>query len=143
MKRKDIDYTIWQIIFALLILLACCAMSGCKSVKYVPVTTVLTDTTYISKEKWDSIYVLDSVFIHEKGETLLIEKTKYKYIERVLHDTIYKERKDSVAVPYPVEKELTWSQRTAIKFFPWLLVASGVMMLGIFRNPILKIMKKL
>ena len=118
-------------------------VTGCRTKRYVPMETVRTDTAYVSKEKWDSIYVLDRIFVHEKGETLLIEKTKYKYIERVLHDTLYKVRTDSIAVPYSVEKSLTWSQRTAIKFFPWLLLACGGLVLSIFRTPILKLMRKL
>ena len=111
------------------------ALTSCKT-KYLPVETIRVDTTYISTEKWDSIYVLDSVFVRERGETLLIEKTKYKYIERVLRDTMYKERIDSVAVPYPVEKELTWWQGTCIKWFPWLLFVLLVIGLYVFRKPL-------
>lgn len=136
--------TLFLWLMGIAVLLMCCAaLSGCRSVEYVPVETVRTDTTYISKDKWDSIYVLDSVFVHEKGETLLVEKTRYKYIERVLHDTLYRERRDSVAVPYPVEKRLTWRQHTAIKFFPWLLALCTGMAVYVFRKPILSVMKKL
>lgn len=117
--------------------------TSCKTIKYVPVETVKTDTTYINKEKWDSIYVHDSVFVHERGETLFVEKTKYKYIERVLRDTVYKSRIDSIQIPYPVEKPLTWAQHTAIKFFPWLLVAVTALLVWTFRKPLARLLKLL
>jgi hypothetical protein len=59
----------------------------------------------------------DSVFIkqYERGETVFVEKERWhtRYQDRLLMDTMYVSRMDSVPVPYPVEvkveKELsTW-----------------------------------
>lgn len=136
MTPKDKRDIILFIVLTIIIVLACCS---CKSVQYVPVETVMTDTMYVSKEKTDSIYVLDSVFVREKGDTLLIEKTKLKYIERILHDTIYKSKTDSIAVPYPVEQPLTWWQGTKIKFFPWLVVMCVGLLGWVCRKPIGKL----
>ena len=81
---------------------------SCRTVKYVPVETIKVDTTYINKLQRDSIYMLDSVYVKEKGDTVLIEKYKYLYRDKLVRDTMYISKADSIQVPYPVEKELTW-----------------------------------
>ena len=97
-------------IFPLIILLAS-AIWSCRSVKYVPVEVVKTDTTYINKVQRDSIYQLDSIYIRDKGDTVLITKTKYIYRDKLIRDTVFVSRADSVQVPYPVERQLTrWEQ---------------------------------
>lgn len=84
---------------------------SCRTVKYVPVETIKVDTTYINKLQRDSIYMLDSVYVREKGDTVLIEKYKYLYRDKLVRDTLYIAKADSIQVPYPVEKELTkWQQ---------------------------------
>lgn len=84
---------------------------SCRTVKYVPVETIKVDTTYINKLQRDSIYMLDSVYVKEKGDTVLIEKYKYLYRDKLVRDTMYISKVDSIQVPYPVEKELTrWQQ---------------------------------
>lgn len=86
-------------------------INSCRTVKYVPVETVKVDTTYINKLQRDSIYMLDSVYVKEKGDTVLIEKYKYLYRDKLVRDTLYMAKTDSIQVPYPVEKELTrWQQ---------------------------------
>jgi hypothetical protein len=42
-------------------------------------------------------------------------------------DTVLKT--DSVAVPYPVEKELSWWERQKIAFGEWVFVGMGVLLL--------------
>lgn len=93
--------------FMCLLLVIC----SCRTVKYVPVETVKVDTTYINKLQRDSIYMLDSVYVKEKGDTVLIEKYKYLYRDKLVRDTMFISKVDSIQVPYPVEKELTrWQQ---------------------------------
>lgn len=139
MKKANKRDLAFAIVCIIIIALLCCS---CKT-KYVMVESVRTDTTYINKVQYDSIWQHDSIYLHEyeRGETIFIEKTKWltKYKEKQVHDTLIHERVDSIAVPYPVEKDLKWRQRTAIKFFPWLL-AGFVGLLGwTFRKPIKKI----
>ena len=82
-------------------------LCSCKHIEYVSVPEVHTDTLYISKTQHDSVYVKDSVYLHEytKGDTIFIEKMQWhtKWRERLLTDTIYRSKVDSVAVPYPVQ----------------------------------------
>lgn len=98
------------IIYILTILLAS-AICSCRSVEYVPRKTIKHDTTYINKLIKDSIYLKDSVYIHSKNDTVFIEKYKYQYIDKVVRDTSYVVKSDTISVPYPVEKKLTrWQQ---------------------------------
>lgn len=101
---------------------------SCRTVKYVPVETVKVDTTYINKLQRDSIYMLDSVYVKEKGDTVLIEKYKYLYRDKLVRDTLYMAKTDSIQVPYPVEKELSQWQKICIKLGGW---AFAVIIIGI------------
>ena len=100
--------------FCLIALIAMC--SSCTTIKVVTVEPVKTDTLRITKQQRDSIYLHDSTYIREKGDTLLIERWHTQYRERLRIDTMYQHSVDSVPVPYPVEVEverrLSWWQRT-------------------------------
>lgn len=95
-------------ILATLLLLA---VWSCRTTEYVPVEVIKSDTTYINKVLRDSIYQLDSIYILDRGDTVLITKTKYLYRDKLIHDTVYASKTDSVQVPYPVERQFTrWEQ---------------------------------
>lgn len=101
---------------------------SCRTVKYVPVETIKVDTTYINKLQRDSIYMLDSVYVKEKGDTFFIEKYKYIYRDKLVRDTLYMAKTDSIQVPYPVEKELTRWQQFRLDVGGW---AIGIICIGI------------
>lgn len=87
-------------------------LGSCRSVKYIPVETIKHDSIYITNHQKDSVYIHDSIFQKEKGDTLILEKWHTKYVEKQVHDTAYIEKLDSVYVPYPIEKELSkWEKR--------------------------------
>lgn len=87
--------------------LVCCSLCGCKSIQYVPVETIKTDSIYISKVLVDSVYTRDSVYLEAKGDTIFKQEFKYIYKYKSLIDTIYSIQVDSIRVPYPVEKQLS------------------------------------
>lgn len=103
----------WVVLIMLVLLFA-----GCKT-RTVVVETVRTDTTYITKHQRDSIWLHDSIYMHEyqKGDTVFMLRDRWhtKYIESIKHDTTYIAKADSVPVPYPVEvkvpRELNWWQK--------------------------------
>ena len=111
---------------------------GCTSVKYVPVESVKTDTVYQSSVKRDSVYLHDSVYVREwmNGDTVFRDRDRWrtKYVLKEVHDTLYQSRVDSVAVPYPVEKELTWWQRQKIEFGELaMLIMAGLLCFVVMR----------
>lgn len=95
-------------------------LTGCRSIQYVPVETVKVE--YVTKTdsfiKKDSVYIRDSIFTIQKGDTVTINKLKYIYKDRwqeiVKVDTVIKT--DSVAIPYPVEKQLSKWEKIKMDF---------------------------
>ena len=97
--------------YVLITLLLMLVMWSCRTTEYVPVEVIKSDTTYINKVQRDSIYQLDSIYIVDRGDTVLITRTKYLYRDKLVRDTIYMSKTDSIQVPYPVERKLTkWEQ---------------------------------
>lgn len=96
---------------------------SCKSIQYVPVETTKRDTTYLSQTKIDSIYHRDSIYVERKGDTVYLSKYKYlyKYIEK--HDTLWREKTDTIQVVYPVEAQLTKWQKIKINMGEYLIAA--------------------
>lgn len=112
-------------LWGLLVLIVITLLCGCRTVRYVPIETVRTDSVYVDRWQRDSVYVRDSVFVNQysKGDTLFVDKvvTKYKYKDRWRYDTVAVVRADSVRVPYPVEKDLGWWEKTRLYSFPVLV----------------------
>jgi hypothetical protein len=108
---------------------------SCRTVKYIPVETIKVDTTYINKLQRDSIYLLDSVYIKEKEDTVLIEKYKYLYRDKLVRDTLYMAKTDSIQVPYSVEKELTRWQQFRMDFGGWAMciVVISILILIVYK----------
>lgn len=92
--------------------------TSCTTEKIVTVEKVRTDTTTVTKWQRDSVWLHDSVFVKEKGDSVLVEKWHTKYIEKVSLDTLYRATHDTIPQPYPVEKEvpakLSWWQSLRI-----------------------------
>jgi hypothetical protein len=92
------------------------SFSSCTTTRYVPVEHHTTDTLIQTKVQKDSVWLHDSIHVSEKGDTIRIERWHTKYIEREVHDTLYRAKTDSIPVPYEVIKEVprksTWFERT-------------------------------
>lgn len=102
---------IWIAVGIALLLL----FGSCRSIRYVPVETISTDSLYLSVHERDSIHIKDFVCIKEKGDSVIVDKWHTVYRDRRTRDTIYIEKEKEVMVPYPVEKELTWWQKTKLE----------------------------
>ena len=87
-------------------------LTSCTTTRVVTVPEVKTDTTYITKQQRDSIWLHDSIHVTERGDTIMIEKWHTKYIEREVHDTLYRAKTDSIPVPYEVIKEVPRKKST-------------------------------
>jgi len=124
------------------LLLAAC-FSSCTTTKVIEVQTVKHDTTYISKIQKDSVWLHDSIHVKEKGDSVIIEKWHTKWRDRLLIDTLYQSKTDTIPKPYPVikevERELTWWQKTQ-------MIAGDILLaviFGLFCFGIWKLFRKL
>ena len=110
-------------------------LTSCTTTRVVTVERVKNDTTYITKQQRDSIWLHDSIHVTERGDTISIERWHTKYIEREVHDTLYRAKTDSVPVPYEVIKEvpaeLSWWQTARIHLANILLYA--ILIFGIIK----------
>ena len=97
------------LLFLAVIILTCCKTT--ERVEYVPVETVKTEYKDRIVETYDSIHITDSVYVAVKGDTTLVYKYRDRWKLKLVHDTAYVNRTDSIRIPYPVEKKLSkWEQ---------------------------------
>lgn len=88
----------------LLFLLLLC---GCRT-EYVPIESVRYDSVMIEKLMRDSVFVRDSVYLKEKGDTIYKYKDRFVYVYKNRVDTFFAEKIREIEVPVPVERKLTW-----------------------------------
>ena len=107
-------------------ILAGLSLLGCKPYKVAQRDTVIRDSLYITQRMIDRVLIRDSVYERHVHDTV------YKYKERetvrylAMRDTLYVERRDSVSVPYPVERELTKLETTRMRLGDILLVIVNI-----------------
>lgn len=116
------------IAMAILLVVAC-------SPRIVEHVRVQRDTTYIERLQVDSLYIRDSVFIREKGDTVYQYRERIRDRYRFIHDTTFIHRTDTLMVEKErlVEKQLSRWQSFSITFgriamiiFALALAAAGV-----------------
>ena len=115
------------------ILLVTLCLTGCKTVKFVPVPEyhTLYKTRVDTVQRWDSVYFRDSVFTATKGDTVYLTKThwreRFRNVYHTKTDTIM--QCDSVRVPYPVAKPLTKWQRWKMDLGGWAMGVAVVLVI--------------
>ena len=99
------------------------------STYHKPMETVVRDSLYITQRMIDRVLIRDSVFERHVHDTI------YRYREREtvrylsLRDTMYIEKRDSVSVPYPVERELTKWEAAKMRMGDILLVSVNIVLI--------------
>lgn len=94
------------------ILLLALLIGSCTTARYVPVETVRVDSLFVAKAQRDSIFERDSVFVAVKADTVFHTRTLYRYRDRVVRDTVFRLKCDTVTKVVEVQKKLSfWQQR--------------------------------
>ena len=113
----------------LIAILAGLSLLGCKPYKVAQRDTVVRDSLYITQRMIDRVLIRDSVYERHVHDTV------YKYKERetvrylAMRDTLYVERRDSVSVPYPVERKLTKWEAARMRMGDILLVSVNIVLI--------------
>jgi hypothetical protein len=139
--EERIAATILRIVYiclAILVAVLLCALfSGCTTTKYVTVPEYHTDTLRQVTVRHDSVMVHDSIHVSEKGDTVRIERWHTQYRDRIVRDTVYQSKHDSIPYTVEVVKEvpakLTWWQQTRLhlaNIVLWLLALLAVIYVG-------------
>lgn len=120
-------------LMAVVALIAASFLCGCTKTVYVPAESASyrADTVRLVTERTDSVFRLDSVFVLQKGDTVVINRYRERWRDRsvTVHDTTVAVRTDTIRVPYPVEKTVEIE-----KPFPWwskLLILVGILALSV------------
>jgi hypothetical protein len=118
-------------------MLLCALFCGCTTTKYVTVPEYHTDTLRQVTVQHDSLVLKDSIYIHQKGDTVRIERWHTQYRDRIVRDTVYQSKHDSIPYHVEVVKEvpakLTWWQQTRLhlaNILLWLLALLAVIYVG-------------
>lgn len=113
-KREAIASCMYAILSAIAIVamaVMVVLLSGCKTIKEVPVEVVKERIEYIDRLQTDSIYQHDSIYIKAVGDTIYEYRDKYIYKYKSIRDTSYITKIDSIPVIVEVEKRLTkWEE---------------------------------
>ena len=89
----------------ILSLVTFCTFIGCRSAKQATqlIREVHTDTLYLSNVQYDSIFVFKDRQLDRSRDTVYIKDSILEYRYKLLRDTIYKTRIDSIPVIREVE----------------------------------------
>ena len=96
-KNSLIGRLIAFILFLLLLLLlSSCGTASTSAI--VPVHSATHDTIFLSKVEFDSVYIDRWQRIERKADTVFYDRAKTEFRYRLLRDTVYKTRTDTIPV---------------------------------------------
>lgn len=117
----------WGVILTIIF----CSLAGCKTTEYVEVP--VTHTEYVYRDRVDTSYVKDSVYIREqtKGDTVKVVEYRYRdrYREIWRTDTIIQQDTISVVHTEVVEKTVAKMNSLQSAFF-WLGLLAFFIVIG-------------
>ena len=109
---KHLNIPFWYALLVITVCVACC--TSCKT-KYVTVPEYHTRYAHNTDTflRSDTMFVRDSVIIRTQGDTTIVEKIRWRdriiKVYKIKTDSVI--QRDSIRVPYPVEKSLSkWEQ---------------------------------
>lgn len=119
-----------KLLFLLFLVLLLLLLSSCKTTStsaIVPVHSATHDTLWLSKLKYDSVYIDRWQRIEHKADTVFCDRTKTEFRYRLLRDTVYKTRTDTIPVvrQVPVVKKERYTPP-----FTKFLACLGIIALG-------------
>lgn len=130
-----------------LILIAC--LCSCSATKHIADSYYGShnDSSYSQKERVDSVFIRDSIYIREKGDTVFKYVEKWRVRDRIVRDTLIVSQTDTVfmdktEVQY-VDKDLTSWQKWKMRGF-WIYTAAIlILLLWKYRSFLLGLLKKI
>ena len=124
-----IAFILFLFLFLLLLLSSCKTTSNTTDI--VPVHSATHDTLWLSKVKYDSIYIDRWQRIERKADTVFYDRVKTEFRYRLLRDTVYKTRTDTVPVvkQVPVIRKERYTPPFT-KFLAYLGIISISILLG-------------
>ncbi len=97
-KNRLLARLIAFILFLFLLLLLSSCKTTSNTTAIVPVHSATHDTIFLRKLKYDSIYIDRWQRIERKADTVFYDRVKTEFRYRLLRDTVYKTRTDTIPV---------------------------------------------
>ncbi len=97
-KNRLLARLIAFILFLFLLLLLSSCKTTSNTTAIVPVHSATHDTIFLSKVKYDSVYIDRWQRIEHKADTVFYDRAKTEFRYRLLRDTVYKTRTDTIPV---------------------------------------------
>lgn len=107
-----------RLIYILTIFLMGIWFTSCRT-KYVPVEVIKKETEYRDKWQRDSIHIKDSIFLYMKGNTMFRDRWHTEYKDRLIRDTAFIHKVDSIPYPVEIEKKLSKWQSLKMELGGW------------------------
>lgn len=117
-------------------------LGSCKvkeKIVEVPIPQIKTEIKYIDKIEYDSIYLKDSVYIIQKGDTIYNTKVAYRYKYKYLKDTITINKTDTIT---RLQKVTEIKVKNQLNIVQKILIYIGLFSLLMFIIIIYKYFKK-
>lgn len=97
-KNRLLARLIAFILFLFLLLLLSSCKTTSNTTDIVPVHSATHDTILLRKVKYDSVYIDRWQRIERKADTVFYDRVKTEFRYRLLRDTVYKTRTDTIPV---------------------------------------------
>lgn len=129
-NQPESETVFCKLLFLLFLVLLLLLLSSCKTTStsaIVPVHSATHDTIFLRKLKYDSVYIDRWQRIERKADTVFCDRTKTEFRYRLLRDTVYKTRTDTIPVvkQVPVIRKERYTPP-----FTKFLVCLGIIALG-------------
>ena len=126
-KNRLLARLIAFILFLFLLLLLSSCRTASNTTAIGPVHSATHDTLWLSRVKYDSVYIDRWQRIERKADTVFCDRVKTEFCYRLLRDTVYKTRTDTIPVvkQVPVVKK----ERYTLPFTKF-LACLGIIALG-------------
>ena len=129
-NQPESETVFCKLLFLLFLVLLLLLLSSCKTTStsaIVPVHSATHDTIFLRKLKYDSVYIDRWQRIERKADTVFCDRVKTEFRYRLLRDTVYKTRTDTIPVvkQVPVVKKERYTPP-----FTKFLACFGIIALG-------------
>ena len=128
-----------KILFLLFMILLLGSCKVKEKIVEVPIPQIKTEIKYIDKVKYDSIYLKDSVYIVQKGDTIYNNKVAYRYKYKYLKDIITVNKTDTIT---RLQKVIEIKVKNQLNIVQKILIYIGLFSLLMFIIIIYKHFKK-
>lgn len=97
-------------------------IASCGQTRYVPTREVYSKVQELARHRIDSIHLIDSIYVHTKGDTVYQTRWRTLLRERKIIDTLRVTERDTIPYPVVVEQPHRPTFRTRIEVWLWRVV---------------------